>query len=121
MEGNLPTKPTLTLTAILTSAITAGYGLGGDNAVIDTAGEHPKGVACMDGVTGDVISYDVSGLTQGVCSAAISAEWAELSMAADGRFRPAVSNDFVFARSLGTTSAAGQKVQVLITREGVKA
>ncbi|MGD1907403.1 MAG: hypothetical protein ACFB0C_15650 [Leptolyngbyaceae cyanobacterium] len=121
MEGNLPTQPTLTLTATLTGAIAAGYALGGDNAVVDAAGEHPKGIACMDGVAGDAISYDVEGMTQGAAAAAITAEWTELSIAADGRLKVAVSGEFIFARSLSTTTAAGQNLQMLITREGVKA
>jgi hypothetical protein len=119
-SGNIPVINVLAASILAANAISTGYFVNFAGAQISTAGAVVYGIAQTDIASGSVGTVTTIGEEQCVASAAI-AVGAAVSSAADGRARTAVSGDFIVGRALTATSAAGQLLKILITREGVLA
>lgn len=98
-------------------AVTQCRCVGYDGAQTTTAGARPWGIAKMNAESGK----DTALVTEG--SAVVESGGAlgvgdALTTDTAGRLVEAIAGQYVFARSLGTAAAAGQFLEVHITREG---
>jgi hypothetical protein len=77
----------------------------------------PFGVLREDAVQNRIVSVATVGMVEMIAGAAV-AIGAAITADATGRGITAVAGNQIFARAMSATTAAGQRFQALITREG---
>lgn len=91
--------------------------VGYDGAQVTTAAARPWGIAKMNAESGKDTAIVTEGSAVAESGGALALGNA-LTTDTAGRLVEATSGQYVFARALGTASAAGQFLEVHITREG---
>lgn len=98
--------------------VTVGLSVGFNGQVVSTRSVMPWGIAQFDAALGQAVALVTAGEAVAKVGAAITAKDTPLTTDASGRLIPAISTDTVFARSMGTATAANDFVLIQITREG---
>jgi Uncharacterized conserved protein (DUF2190) len=118
-DNDLAVYVTHRQTVTYASITTAGTGQPVDfNRALVVANNVPVfGVLEQDAVQGRDVSIAIQGICQGISGGAIAPGQA-IGCDGTGRFVAVAAGAVCFGRALSTATAAGQKFQMLITREG---
>ena len=109
-------RHTITYAGVAPAA--AGTAIGFDRQIAGNAGQPAFGILEFDAVTGQDVTIAIAGICQCISSGGGIFIGNAIVFDSFGRATTVAAGVQIFGRALSAATAAGQKIQVLITREG---